>query len=86
MRLVLNVVPTLLLLAGNLSALAVQPEPPRSVATHRIQVIRPGKGEPRTREAVAARTASPQTPTTDGGMRRTRPYQPAKPGEGAPKG
>lgn len=85
MRLVLYVVP-MLLLAGNLSALSVQPESQRPGAAHRVQVIRAGKGEPRVREAAAARTASPQTSNTGPSTRRTRPYQAAKPGEGAPKG
>jgi hypothetical protein len=85
MRPILNVMP-LILLAASLSASSAQAEPPSPGSTHRIQVFRTGKGEPRVRDAVAARTASPRTPDQVQAPGRTRPYQAAKPGEGAPKG
>jgi hypothetical protein len=85
MRRVLNVIP-MILLAVSLSAYSAKPEAPVSGSAHRIQVYRAGKGEPRVRQAAAARTAAPRTPeqVQDGG--RSQPYQPAKPGEGEPKG
>lgn len=74
MRRIFCVMPILLLAAG-LPAFSVQPETPTG-PTHRIQVFRAGKGEPRTRDdAAAARTASPRDPAQG----RTRPYQAAKP-------
>ena len=86
MRGILNVFPMLLLVAS-LPAHTAQPEAPSPASTHRIQVFRAGKGEPRVREAVAARKGdSPATPQQAQDAGRTRPYQAAKPGEGAPKG
>lgn len=85
MRRILNLMP-LILLAASLPAFSAQPESPSPGSTHRIQVIRTGKGEPRVREAAAARTAAPRTPNQAQETGRTRPYQPAKPGEGEPKG
>ena len=85
MRRILNLMP-MILLAASLPAFSVQPESPSPGATHRIQVFRAGKGEPRVREAVAARTASPRTPNQTQDTGRTRPYQVPKPGEGTPKG
>ncbi|GEM_PF-5469405 len=43
--------------------------------------VRTEKGEPRVRDAAKGRAASERVPAPG----RTRPYQPAKPGEGAPK-
>ena len=85
MRRILNVMP-MILLAASLPAFSAQPEPPSPGSTHRVQVLRAGKGEPRVRDAVAARKASPRTPDQGQGTGRTRPYQAAKPGEGEPKG
>ncbi|MDP1833180.1 MAG: hypothetical protein Q8K67_14060 [Geothrix sp.] len=85
MRRILNVMP-LILLAASLPAFSVQTESPGPGSTHRIQVFRAGKGEPRVRDAEAARTASPRPPNQVQDTGRTRPYQAAKPGEGEPKG
>lgn len=85
MRRILNVMP-MILLAASLPAFSVQPESPSPGSTHRIQVFRAGKGEPRVRDGEAARTASPRTPNQAQDAGRTRPYQAPKPGEGAPKG
>lgn len=85
MRRVLNLMP-MILLAASLPAFSAQPDSPSSGATHRIQVFRAGKGEPRVREAAPARTAPPRPPNQAQDTGRTRPYQAAKPGEGAPKG
>jgi hypothetical protein len=81
----LNILP-ILLFAMSLPAFAVQLESPSASSAHRTQVLRPGKGEPRVRDAVPARTASPRTPDQNPDKGRTRPYQVPKPGEGAPKG
>ncbi len=85
MRRLLNLIP-MLLLAANLPAFSAQPESPTPGSTHRIQVFRAGKGEPRVRDAAAARTASPRTSNQAQETGRTRPYRAAKPGEGEPKG
>jgi hypothetical protein len=85
MRRILNVMP-MILLAACLPAYSVQPESPSPGSTHRIQVFREGKGEPRVRGAVAARNAASAAQHQVQGTGRTRPYQVAKPGEGAPKG
>ena len=85
MRRILNVMP-LLLLAASLPVFSAQPDSPSPGSTHRIQVFRTGKGEPRVRDAVAARTASPRTPSPSQDKESTRPYQAGKPGEGTPKG
>jgi hypothetical protein len=84
MRRMLNVIPMILL--ASLPAFSAQAEAPTAGATHRIQVYQAGKGAPRVREAAAARKAAPRAPeqVQDGG--RSQPYQPAKPGEGEPKG
>lgn len=84
MRRILNVMP-MILLAASLPAFAVQPESPNPGSSHRIQVFRAGKGEPRVRDAGTARTATPRTPSKAQGADRTRPYQAAKSGEGEPK-
>jgi len=83
MRRILNIMP-ILLLAASLPAFSVQPQSPPPGPTHRIQVFRAGKGQPRVRDVAAARTVSPRIANQDTG--RTRPYQVAKAGEGAPKG
>ena len=85
MRRMLNVIP-MILLAVSFPAFSAQPEAPTTGSTHRIQVYRAGKGEPRVRQAAAARTATPRASEQiqDGG--RSQPYKPAKPGEGEPKG
>ena len=75
----------ILLVTLNLPAFAVQSEPARPGPTHIIQEIRSGKGQPRVREASAARTATLRTPSPAEGAGCTRTYQAAKPGEGAPK-
>ena len=85
MRRMLNVIP-MILLAVSFPAFSAQPEAPTTGSTHRIQVYRAGKGEPRVREAAAARTAAPRVAEPAKGDGRTQPYQPAKPGEGEPKG
>ena len=85
MRRILHVMP-MILLAASLPAVSVQPETPGPGPAHRVQVFRAGKGEPRVREAVPARTASPRPASQGQDAGRTRPYQAAKPGEGAPKG
>jgi hypothetical protein len=85
MRRILKVMPVILLVAS-LPAFPAQPESPNPGSTHRIQAYRAGKGEPRVREAATARTASPRPSNQVQDKGRTRPYQAAKPGEGAPKG
>jgi len=85
MRRTLNLLP-LLLLMPSLSALSEQPASPSSGASHRVQVVRSGKGEPRVREAQAARKTSLRAPSVESGLGRTRPYQTPKTGEGVPKG
>lgn len=88
MRLILTIMPSILL-AASLPAHSAEPESPNT--THRIQEIRAGKGEPRVRDAAAARTAPPDTPKQGQPQDqaqpkgRSHPYQPAKPGEGTPK-
>jgi hypothetical protein len=85
MRQMMNPMP-MLLLAISFPAFSAQTEPPIPGGTHRIQVFQVGKGEPRVRAAMTARTASPRTLNSAQGTGHTRPYQPAKPGEGEPKG
>lgn len=85
MRRLMNILPMILLMAG-LPAHSVQSEAPNPSATHRIQVFRTGKGEPRVRDAVAARTASQPKPDLAQPKGTSRPYKAPKPGEGAPKG
>lgn len=85
MRRIVYMIP-LFILATGFSAFADQPASPKAGATHSIQILRAGKGEPRVRDAAAARTAAPRTPDPAEGTGRTRPYQAAKPGEGEPKG
>jgi hypothetical protein len=84
MQRIFKVMP-MLLLAASLPAFSAQRESPGPGATHRIQVFRTGKGEPRTREAQPARTAPSQASSQAREAGRTQPYQAAKPGEGAPK-
>jgi len=76
---------TMLLLSASLSAFAAQAEPAGASPTHRTQVLRAGKGEPRVRDAASARRATDRPQAAAEGRGRSRPYQPAKPGEGAPK-
>ncbi len=71
---------SLVLLALSLPAFAVPPE-----AVHRTQAFRTGEGEPRVRETTPARAAGPRKAAPAQGTARSRPYQAAKPGEGAPK-
>ncbi len=71
------------LLALSLPAFAAPPEAPEAV--HRTQRLRTGEGEPRVREPAAARVATPRKVAPAQGTARSRPYQAAKPGEGAPK-
>jgi len=85
MRRMLNVLP-MLLVAVSLPALSAQSEASATGSTHSIQVYRAGKGEPRVRSAAAARTAAPRAAEKAKSDGRTQPYQPAKPGEGEPKG
>jgi hypothetical protein len=82
MRRILPFLPIILATLG-LPTLAVQTEAPKPVPTQIIQIIRTGKGQPRVRDMSAARVASLRTLDQGGG--HTRPYQVAKPGEGAPK-
>ncbi len=76
---------TVILLTASPSAFAAQTEPAGASPTHRTQVLRPGKGEARVRDAASARKASDRPPTPAEGSGRSRPYQAPKPGEGAPK-
>ena len=85
MRRMLNVLP-MLLVAVSLPVLSAQSEASATGSTHSIQVYRAGKGEPRVRSAAAARTAAHRVAEPAKGDGRTQPYQPAKPGEGEPKG
>ena len=62
-----------------LPALAAQPETPGPAPRAFIQDLRPGAGRPRVRDAAVQNAAK-------GNPARTRTYQAAKPGEGAPKG
>ncbi len=82
MRRNLSLFPTFLL-ALSLPAFAGPPEAPEAV--HRTQSLRAGEGEPRVRETTAARAAAPRKAAPAQGTARSRPYQAAKPGEGAPK-
>ncbi len=75
----------MILLTASMSALAAQSEPTGSSPTHRTQVLRPGKGEARVRDAASARKASERPAAPVEGSGRSRPYQAPKPGEGAPK-
>lgn len=84
MRRILNALP-MILLAASLPAAPAPPEAPSAGATHRIQVFRAGKGEPRVRGALPARTASPLPPNQAKNTGRTQPYRAAQPGEGEPK-
>lgn len=84
MRFTMSPVAMILMTAG-LSALAAQPEPADPSPTHRTQVLRPGKGESRVRDAAAARKASDRPSAPAEGSGRSRPYQAPKPGEGEPK-
>lgn len=81
----LNVL-SIVLMAACLQAFAAAPEVPSSGATHRVQVLRAGEGEPRQRDTGTARTPTPSTPHQNQDKVRTRPYQAAKPGQGLPKG
>jgi hypothetical protein len=85
MRRMLNVI-AMILLPASFPAFSAQPVAPTSGSTHRIQVYRAGKGEPRVREAAAARTAAPRVAEQAKSGGRSQPYQPTKPGEGEPKG
>lgn len=87
MRRTLSLFPlfSLFLLALSLPAFAAPPEAPRLDAVHRTQSLRAGEGEPRVRETTAARAAGPRKAASAQGTARSRPYQAAKPGEGAPK-
>ena len=85
MRRMLNAIP-MIMLAASFPAFSAQSEAPTTGSTHRIQVYRAGKGEPRVREAAAARSAAPRAAEQAKGGGRSQPYQPAKPGEGEPKG
>lgn len=84
MRFIMSPV-AMILLTASFSAFAAQTEPAGASPTHRTQVLRPGKGEARVRDASAARTASPRPTPPAEGTGRSRPYQAPKPGEGAPK-
>jgi hypothetical protein len=79
MRMILSFLPALLVTLG-IPALAAQPETPNPTPRHLIQPLRPGAGQPRVRQGAAVQSAA------QGGKVRTRAYQAAKPGEGAPKG
>jgi len=84
MRFTVSSVAMILLTAG-LPALAAQTEPADPSPAHRTQVLRPGKGEPRVRDAASARKATDRPAAPAEGNGRSRPYQIPKPGEGAPK-
>ncbi len=82
MRLLLHLV-SIMLGMQSFPTFAVQPEPIRP--KHIIKIIRPREGQPRARDVSAGRAASPRMVDQAKSMGRTRPYQAAKPGEGAPK-
>ena len=75
----------ILLVTLSFPAFALQSETAKAVPTHIAQELRPGKGQARVRDASAARAATPRSPALGQGTERTRTYQVAKPGEGAPK-
>jgi hypothetical protein len=84
MRRILNGT-ALILMAASLPAFSAQPGSSGPGTTHRVQALRPGKGEPRVRGAQPARTVPSRPPSQAQDTDRTRPYQ-ARPGEGEPKG
>ena len=85
MRRTLSLFPlfSLFLLALSLPAFGAPPAVPEPA--HRTQSLRAGEGEPRVRETTPARAAGPRKAAPAQGTARSRPYQAAKPGEGAPK-
>ena len=84
MRQIVQTLP-IFLLAAVIPAFAIQPVSQSHGSTHTIQVFQAGQGEPRVRDRATARPFSPRRSDPAQGMRRVRPYQAAKPGEGAPK-
>ena len=78
MRMFLSFLPAVL--ATLIPAFAAPPETPGPAPRHLIQPLRPGAGQPRVRQDAAVQGGA------QGGKVRTRAYQAAKPGEGAPKG
>jgi len=76
---------TLIVLSA-LPVLAAPSDAPRADPAPIVRPYRSGPGQPRLRDAVAARTVQQPAQVQAGGTRRSRPYQPAKPGEGDPKG
>lgn len=71
-----------LILSVLLAALPTLP----ALSSNLIRPIRTGTGQPRTRDSATAASAAQRTQTQPVGAGVTRTYQPAKPGEGAPKG
>jgi hypothetical protein len=72
----------MILSSALLAVLAALP----AAAADLTQPIRPGAGAPRTRDAAKAATAAQRTLPAAKAGNVVRAYQPAKPGEGAPKG
>ena len=85
MRAILHFLPLLLMSIG-LSAFSAATASPDPAPGHLVQVIRPGKGDARVQDTAPANPGYKRTAGHAAGSGRTRPYQPAKPGEGAPKG
>ncbi len=79
MRSLRTILPVLLAALG-LPALALPPAP----ATHRVQALRTGAGEPHIRYTSVGRPA-PALPRQAEPTVRTRPYRPGAVGEGAAK-
>ena len=83
MRPILHFLP-LILIPLALPAFAEPPAAPTPGPTHRIQVIRTGKGQARIlNTSTSKHTLVAVDPAAGTGS--TCPYQAAKPGEGAPK-
>jgi hypothetical protein len=84
MRTLPHLLPLTLATFGILAHAAPAAEP-AAAPTHRTQPLRTGAEHPRNRIAEEPQSRSAARPET-GTAGRVRVYQPAKPGEGAPKG